>query len=243
MHVLPAIDVRGGEVVRGGGGDRASYPVLESELCPTGEPLPFVFALRERFRCSSIYVADLDALTGQPIQSELLAGLTEMGFTSWVDAGIRNSADAIRLRSYGCSVVVASETIGGPAEWEATLRAVDGRRLAFSLDLRDGLAVAPQWGESDPVRLMAEVMRISREVTADSPARLFVIDLGRVGAGRGVGTEAILSHLARTYPEIAVFAGGGIRGPADIERLDRIGVAGVLVSTALHEGLVQPTAQ
>jgi uncharacterized protein related to proFAR isomerase len=33
-----------------------------------------------------------------------------------------------------------------------------------------------------------------------------------------------------------VYAGGGVRNKTDVERLTHAGVAGVLVSTAIHDG-------
>lgn len=240
MLIVPVMDVRNGEVVRAVGGDRLAYEPLKSDLCPTGEPLPFAFALRERFGCSEVYLADLTAIAGGPVDTELLSGLVELGFHVWVDGGVRDVADAVRIRQTGCSVVVGSETLAGLDAWERILRAVDGRKLALSLDLRDGAVVRPGYADPDPMKFLNELFNCSREVTADAPSRLFVIDLNRVGSGRGVGTESVLGRCARLNPECAVYAGGGVRGPADIARLERLGLAGVLVSSALHEATLQP---
>jgi phosphoribosylformimino-5-aminoimidazole carboxamide ribotide isomerase len=240
MQIVPVMDVQRGEVVRAAGGDRAKYEPLESALCPTGEPLPFAYALRERFGCTEIYLADLDAIAGQPPNQELIRGLVELEILPWVDAGVRDAADALRIRQCHAAVVVGSETIAGPDAWERVLRATDSRRLAFSLDLRGNQAVAPHWPESDPDKLIEQVMTLGREVASDAPARLFIIDLDRVGAERGVGTELLLERCAHRYPECEIYAGGGIRGPGDLMKLERLGIAGVLVSTALHEGTLQP---
>jgi phosphoribosylformimino-5-aminoimidazole carboxamide ribotide isomerase len=240
MRIVPVIDVRGGQVVRATGGDRSDYAPLESELCPTGEPLPLAFALRERFGCTEVYVADLDAIAGRPPDLELVESLLELELAPWVDAGVRDAPDALRLRRAGAAVVVGSETVEGPAAWDRVVQTVDPRRLAFSLDLRDGRPVAPHWPQPDAEQLIAEVMRIASEVRSDGPARLVVLDLGRVGGRTGVGTEALLARLTRQYPDCEVFAGGGIRGDDELARLERLGVAGALVSTALHEGRLQP---
>lgn len=236
------MDVRQGMVVRAAQGDRSHFPVIESDLCPTGEPLPFAFALRERFNCKEIYVADLDALAGSPPDLELIAGLVELELLPWVDAGVRDVADAVRLRQCGAAVVVGSETIQGPAAWERVVRGTDARRLAFSCDLRGQHTVAPHWHENKPDQLIAAAMQHAREVASDSPARLFIIDLDRVGAESGIGTETLLSQTVAAYPECEVFAGGGVRGPGDIMKLERLGIVGVLASTALHAGLLQPTS-
>ena len=243
MRVLPVIDVRHGSVVRATGGDRAAYAVWESDLCPTGEPLPMVFALQERFGFTEVYLADIGALEGGLPDLELVCGLKELGIEAWVDAGVRDAAEALAIRTAGGSVVVGSESIASPAAWQRTMQTVDSRRIAFSLDLRDGKVIAPGWGEEDPEALVAQVLSLAAEVHGYGPARLFVIDLARIGSGRGVGTEMLLNRLARQYPEVEVYAGGGIRDANDLRRLEQLGVAGALVASALHDGTFQPRRQ
>lgn len=240
MRIIPVMDVHNGYVVRAVGGDRSRYEVWESDLCPTGEPLPLAFALKERFNCTEVYVADLNAIAGGPPNLAIVPELLELGLQPWVDAGVRDAKDANRLRCYGAAVVVGSESIAGPDAWERVVRCIDGRRLAFSLDLHDGQAIAPGWNESDPSTVLFQAMSAAQEICMDAPSRIFVLDLARVGSERGVGTEKLLRQIVREYPMAEVFAGGGVRGPDDIDRLEAIGVAGALVATALHDGVVQP---
>src|SRR5262245_22601428 len=240
MRIIPVIDVKRGEVVRAVGGDRSHYELLESDLCPTGEPLPFAYALSERFKCYEIYVADLDAIGGGQTNIRLIQEFVELGVTPWVDAGVRDVAGAIQIRQNGGAVVVGSETIKGLSEWEEIVQAIDGRRLAFSVDLRDGLPIAPNITCSNAEDLVAKVKSVAEQVRADSPSRWFVLDLGRVGKHEGLGTESLLESLLERYPHFNIYAGGGIRGPKDVEFLQEIGLAGVLVSTSIHAGWIQP---
>jgi phosphoribosylformimino-5-aminoimidazole carboxamide ribotide isomerase len=69
---------------------------------------------------------------------------------------------------------------------------------------------------------------------------LIVLDLARVGLGGGTGTEALSARLAEAYPDVEVFAGGGVRGSEDLHRLRACGAAGVLVASALHDRRLQP---
>lgn len=63
---------------------------------------------------------------------------------------------------------------------------------------------------------------------------MIVLDLARVGTGTGVDT-ALVARLVRRLPGVAIVAGGGIRGRADLACLEDAGAWGALVGSALHE--------
>jgi phosphoribosylformimino-5-aminoimidazole carboxamide ribotide isomerase len=77
--------------------------------------------------------------------------------------------------------------------------------------------------------------RVARQGVRD----VILLDLARVGTGRGLDLE-LLAAAARRFPDVRLIAGGGVRGPADLVALQALGVAGVLVATALHRGLIGP---
>ncbi|MBV9680621.1 MAG: hypothetical protein JO046_02425, partial [Solirubrobacterales bacterium] len=68
---------------------------------------------------------------------------------------------------------------------------------------------------------------------------LLVIDLARVGSGSGPPLDAV-AELNAALPEVAIYAGGGVRDTADLRALESAGAAGALVATALHEGRLTP---
>ena len=63
-----------------------------------------------------------------------------------------------------------------------------------------------------------------------------VIDVAR--AGMGAGLDFGLLARVRRVPEIALIAGGRVRGVDDIAKLADIGADGVLIATALHDGRI-----
>ncbi|MFL5329613.1 MAG: HisA/HisF-related TIM barrel protein [Gemmataceae bacterium] len=240
MKIIPVMDVRDGTVVHAIGGHRSQYEPLVSDLCPTGEPLPLAFAFRERFGFEDIYLADLTAIVGGPPDLELYAGLVELGFAAWVDAGVSCAADAVRVRATGAGVIVGTETLDSIEQWEAIVRTVDPRRLALSLDLHDGRLINEPLGETNPRRLAEHLFEAAAEIRAPGPAVLFVLDIARVGRGEGPGTHRLIEDLARAYPDCDVFAGGGIRNDIDVERMETLGAAGALVASAIHDGSILP---
>lgn len=223
MHIIPVIDVSQGKVVRAAGGKRADYRPLTSRLTDSTDPLQVARAIRDRHGWSEIYVADLDAVEGAPAALPLNDRLRADGFKLWVDAGLRSTHDAERLRRHADVLIVGLETWGD----SESLSMLRGDDTAFSLDLRDGRPIGI-WGTTNP-------MAIAERAIAAGMRRLIVLDLARVGGSDGIGTEPLVRALVQRHPDVPIFAGGGIRTSDDLRRLEDLGVAGALIASALHD--------
>jgi phosphoribosylformimino-5-aminoimidazole carboxamide ribotide isomerase len=185
---------------------------------------------RDHLGLSELYLADLDAISGDRPAWDVYATLRADGFRLWVDAGVRRASQAVELAAQGIESVVAGlETVSGPAALAEAARAL-GERLVFSLDLRDGVPLGEltPWGSS-------EAPAVAESAIALGVRRLLVLDLARVGVGAGTGTEALCARLAASHPGVEVSAGGGIRGHADLVRLRGLGVRAALAASALHD--------
>ena len=64
---------------------------------------------------------------------------------------------------------------------------------------------------------------------------VIVIDLARVGGGRGPGSE-LVAAVREAVPRLTLLAGGGVRGAQDLAALADVGCDGALVATALLDG-------
>jgi phosphoribosylformimino-5-aminoimidazole carboxamide ribotide isomerase len=235
MRLLPVLDLLGGVVVRGVGGRRHEYRPVVSQLTPSSRPADVAEAFRAHFGLNELYLADLDAIAGAPPAVAVYRELRERGFRLWVDAGIRTPEDAGPLAAAGIEGIVAGlETVAGPAVVTDLYREF-GDRVVFSLDLKGGapLGNVSAWDRADALSIAAQAMRAGVR-------RLVVLDLARVGAGGGIGTEELCRGLVAQHPGVDIIVGGGVRDVADLERLRQCGVAGVLVASALHDGRLTP---
>jgi phosphoribosylformimino-5-aminoimidazole carboxamide ribotide isomerase len=231
MRILPVLDLMKRLVVRAQGGRRKEYRPLVSGLIRSSHPLDVAQAFRFHFGLKELYLADLDAIAGRLPAVDTFASLRQRGFRLWLEAGIRQTQDAEQLAQTGVDIIVAGlETLAGPEVLDELCRLYSPARIVFSLDLKDGQPFGePEiWG--------AAPMEIVRRVVACGIQRLLVLDLARVGGGKGLGTDDLLRKIATEYPHVELSAGGGVRGPDDLASLKQTGIQVALVASALHDG-------
>lgn len=117
--------------------------------------------------------------------------------------------------------VMGSEVLKSVSDYTRE-RAAAGPDAPLSLDFRGDAFLGPP------------------ELLADAnlwPRRVIVMTLARVGSGEGPDLARLASIVARAGAR-EVFAAGGVRNAEDVKALQGIGVAGALVSTALHRGAI-----
>jgi phosphoribosylformimino-5-aminoimidazole carboxamide ribotide isomerase len=236
MYIVPVMDLKDGLVVRAVAGRRHEYRPVRSQLTDSPRPLDVARAFRDLFGLDLFYLADLDALEGAAPALETYGALRAEQFRLWVDAGVRETADALRIASAGVeAVVLGLETVNGPEVLAPACRELGTERVVFSLDLKDGtpLGHGTAWDEGDAETIAARAVAIGL-------TRLIVLDLARVGGGAGTATEELCARLSAQHPHVEIVAGGGVRGVGDLQRLREVGVQGALVASAFHDGQIRP---
>ncbi|WP_422931666.1 HisA/HisF-related TIM barrel protein [Singulisphaera sp. PoT] len=237
LQILPVLDIKGGIAVHAVAGRREDYRPLRSRFHPESDPVGLARGFVEILNLRGLYLADLDAIGGAPPSLSLYQSLQALGLNLWVDAGIRSVADVPPLLEAGvATIVVGLESVSGPEELARILELAGRDRVILSLDLREGqvvTALGSNWGSTTP-----------REVAASAIVaglrRLLILDLARVGTGRGTGTGPLLGELSRDRPELALAVGGGIAGIGDVIGLERAGATTILLGSTLHDGRIGP---
>jgi phosphoribosylformimino-5-aminoimidazole carboxamide ribotide isomerase len=243
MEIVPVIDLSRGRAVHARAGDRATYQPVRSVLLPdsAGDPVALIRAFRERLGTRSCYLADLDAIAGGAIQSAAIRRLGKLGGAPagplLVDAGTGSPERAQELLACGASIVVVGlETLRAFAGLAAVIDAVGTSRVVFSLDLRMGGPIVHSGFDAGGGSTTDALSLAARAIDAGA-ASLLMLDLGRVGTGRGLDLE-LLGNLRRRFPRVRLLAGGGVGGRRDLERMRDAGCDGALVASALHDGTV-----
>jgi phosphoribosylformimino-5-aminoimidazole carboxamide ribotide isomerase len=131
-------------------------------------------------------------------------------------------------------VIVGLETLSSFVALAEVCRVIGGDRVAFSLDLRNGVPIATP----NVVAASDTPGRIAQRAAEAGVSKVIVLDLARVGTGAGVDSE-LMGRIRESVPSVALLAGGGVRATADLEELASAGVDGALVATALLNGLLK----
>ena len=238
LQIIGVLDLRGGRAVHARAGARDRYAAVQNAAGWPIEPGD-VRTLAEIYTgvlgISDIYAADLDAILDRQPQDDVTRDLASMAAPLWLDAGVRSVHDAQRAVKLGASrVIVGLETLPSFDVLAAISDAIGSERVVFSLDLRDGHPVIAQ-----DVRLPSMLYpdTIARTAASSGAGTVIVIDLARVGTGRGLDVD-LLQKIRAAAPKVNLVAGGGVREWDDLVRAAKAGCTGALLATALHNGRI-----
>ena len=220
FELLPAIDLRGGRVVRLRQGD------FSRETAYSDDPV----AVAVGFAADGagwVHVVDLDgARTGIPAHvatTQAIAAAVGQEVRVEAAGGLRTAADVRRALAAGASrVVLGTAALRDPDFATAVVRDYGADRVAVASDgwsANAGTSVA-----LGAIQRLAEVGVTPFEVTAiDRDGLLQGPDLDLLSRAVGLGAGRII-------------ASAGIASVDDIEAVRAIGCAGAIVGRALYEG-------
>ena len=223
-ELFPAIDLRGGRVVRLRQGDYADETVYGDD------PLAVATSFVEQ-GAHWVHVVDLDAArSGDPVNRPVIATIaTRLAGRARIQTGggVRTVADARSLAEAGVArVVMGSAAVASP-ELVAEVSAIVP--VAVGLDHRAGEIAVHGWTEGSG-RDLHDV------VTWFPTAAAFVVtDIARDGMLTGPDVDGLRDLATRTA--IPLVASGGVSSLDDVRALATIpGLHGVITGKAIYEG-------
>ncbi|GLT02234.1 1-(5-phosphoribosyl)-5-[(5-phosphoribosylamino) methylideneamino] imidazole-4-carboxamide isomerase [Sphingobium jiangsuense] len=226
--VFPAIDLKGGQVVRLAEGDMERATVYGDD--PAAQATLFANAGAQH-----LHVVDLDgsfagkAVNGAAVESivRTFPGHVQLG------GGIRNRDAVERWFDLGVSrLVIGTAALKDPEFVKGAARDFPGG-IVVAVDARDGMVATDGWAEKSDM----EVIDLARRFEDAGVAALLFTDVGRDGLLKGCNVAATVD-LARSV-SIPVIASGGVAGISDIRVLAlhaQDGIEGVITGRALYDG-------
>ena len=233
MRLIPALDLRGGAVVRlerGEFGRERRYPV---------EPAAWIDGLHAA-GAGLVHVVDLDgARDGDGGNRETVRGLLGRGVGVQVAGGIRTLARALEWLELGATrVVIGSAALERPDEVERWLAALGAERVVLAFDVRcagsgERLVASHGWRRDSGWRLEQAVDGFRRA----GLRHVLATAIERDGTLDGPDLE-LYRDAARWAGDVQWQASGGVRDVADLAALAATGAAAAVVGRALLEGRI-----
>lgn len=237
--VYPAIDVRGGRVVRLLQGDYAR------ETRYGDGPL----TLAKRYAEAGarwLHLVDLDAARagGYTLLPQLARIKAETGLRVQTGGGVREQRDLDALLAGGADrVVVGSLAVREPETVAGWVAAYGAARVTVALDTRrdgDGRWTLPVhgWTEQDPDGGGYGLDLLAKAYADVGLAHLLCTDIARDGMLSGPNLK-LYRHLHALAPTLALQASGGARDAADVRAARAAGCAGIVLGKTLLEGRLE----
>ncbi|MCC7095675.1 MAG: 1-(5-phosphoribosyl)-5-[(5-phosphoribosylamino)methylideneamino]imidazole-4-carboxamide isomerase [Thermomonas sp.] len=232
FSIYPAIDVRGGRVVRLRQGDYAD------ETRYGEDPLAFARRYAEA-GATWLHLVDLDAAKagGYTLLPLLTRIVASTGLQVQTGGGVRIRGDVRALLDAGATrVVVGSLAVHEPDAVIDWLDEFGSEVLTIALDTRkdaDGQWRLPVHGWTRTSEEMLELL-LARYANAGL-RHVLCTDIARDGMLTGPNLD-LYRHLCVAYPGVQVQASGGVRDVRDVVDARAAGCAGAVLGKALLDG-------
>ncbi len=232
MIIIPAVDLKGGRVVRLMQGD------FTQEVAYSEEPVN-VAKRWEQEGARLIHIVDLDgALHGEPKNLPIIVDiLKSLKVPVEVGGGLRNEKDIKTVIDSGASYAIIGTKACEDFDFVKRMRGLYGDKIVISVDARDGITRTEGWTKPTYIKPLDFI-----KIFIKYGVRRFVYtNITRDGMMAGTdlaGIEYILNNVSG----IELIASGGVSSLKDIIALKPFepnGLFGAIVGKALYEGTLK----
>ena len=225
MQIFPAIDLRGGQVVRLYQGDYDRETVYAADPCAVARSF---LAAGAKY----LHVVDLDgARDGMLANFETIAAIVKQGgLYIEVGGGIRTEDRIRRYLDLGVGRCILGTIAVKDFDFTARMARTYGDRIAVGVDARDGYVAVSGWKELSAER----GVDFCRRLRDAGVKTVIYTDISRDGAEAGTNLD-----LYRELSEIQgldITASGGVSSIEELKELQRIGTRAAILGKALYTG-------
>ena len=227
MHILPAIDLRGGNVVRLLRGDYSKEKIYSDSPLAVAKDF-------ENKGAKWLHMVDLDgALSGG---NENLEKVTEIinntSLCVEIGGGIRDMASVEKYISVGAArVIIGTAAVQNPEFLrEAVLK--HGEKIAVGIDIKGDKVATHGWTVTSDINYMD----FCKKIQDMGVKTVICTDISKDGAMQGTN-RALYSRLCKEF-DMNFIASGGISTLDDLKAVKAAGVWGAILGKAIYTGAI-----
>ncbi|NNF21464.1 MAG: 1-(5-phosphoribosyl)-5-[(5-phosphoribosylamino)methylideneamino] imidazole-4-carboxamide isomerase [Saprospiraceae bacterium] len=229
MQLVPSLSVMNGRTTRLTKGD------YENEKTYKETPIDLAKKFEDH-GIKRLHLVDLDgAKKGTPVNYpilEMLAGYTSLkiNFTG----GIHTDGDITKTFESGAeSLTSATIAVYNKDLFASWIMSYGRERIALGADALGGFIRVGGWQKETKIELFEHI-----SFFYDRGLKyLKTTDISKDGTLVGPSVE-LYKDILNTFPELYLFASGGIRNMDDIKQLNDLGIYGVIFGKAFYEGRI-----
>ena len=226
--IYPAIDLRGGKVVRLKEGDPARMTSYSDD--------PAEMAKRWIDAGSTwLHVVNLDGAFGESDNANRVAleAILKLGARVQFGGGMRSLDSIGAALSLGVSrVILGTIAIEQPEIVRDALTRFGTERIVVGIDARDGLVRTRGWKDNSGV----PALDLALQMRTFGLGTVIFTDVSRDGLGSGLNIPATRELSEKSG--LDVIASGGVHTIDDVLAAKDAGLAGVIIGRALYDGTV-----
>jgi phosphoribosylformimino-5-aminoimidazole carboxamide ribotide isomerase len=224
MLIFPAIDLRGGKVVRLRQGDYDQMTVYSDDPQETAKG--FLYAGAER-----LHAVDLDgAKDGSPKNREVIRALCRLPMDVQVGGGIRDEQTIREYLSFGVRRVILGSVFAEDFAFAERMGRLYGDKIAAGVDVKDGFVAIHGWKDVTDL----DGFEFCRKLLDAGISTVIYTDISKDGLLSGTNLGAY--RKLQTIEGLNVIASGGVTSGEDIIALRDLGVYGAIIGKALYDG-------
>ncbi len=229
IELIPAIDIIDGKCVRLEQGDFERKTEYEID--------PLVMARRfQEHGIKRVHIVDLDGARQRRIVNwQVLQFISEQTRLK-IDfgGGIQSNKDIRTAFECGADQVIAgSIAVRKPIVVRSWVEMFGAERIILGADVRDGKIAISGWQEQTDKDLFEFISGYYKF----GLRTVICTDISRDGLLTGPAYE-LYGAIKERFPEMKVIASGGISSVEEIQKLDKMGIDGVIFGKALYEGKI-----
>ena len=224
--VFPAIDLRGGKVVRLAQGDPGRQTTYGDD------PRQWAECWKSE-GADWLHVINLDGAFGEDtrLNMQALESILGVGLNVEFGGGIRDQASIETALDLGVRrVFLGTAAIQNPALVDWAIATYGPARIAGDIGARDGKVTIKGWQETTALT----VLEVGQRFHTQGIEWCVLTDVRRDGVSTGVNVASAVELQNATG--LQVVASGGVSNLEDVRRVREAGLAGVIIGRALYEG-------